>query len=204
MNTTLGLLLLAVTSINTPNSLPSASNSRSLENTTENVVLSVPFVHQIDDLPEDKKDEIETTACGPASLTMIFKYLDLDISLYEVIEKLPSNVYVRGRMFYQLDKGPAEFDLRSISFKNSTQEIYNRLKNEQPIVLNIQNYDGITGHAVVVVGIKGFDGVKAKSLIVHDPWVGPYREFEYINENTLKQPEGYYLPIGILDPFVIE
>ncbi len=204
MNTTVGLLFLAITSLSNNSALAAEPANNFLENTTENVVLSVPFVHQIDDLPEDKKAEIRTTACGPAALTMIFNYMGMDVSLYEVIEKLPTEVYVRGRMFYRLDKGPKEFELAGVQFKNSPKAIFEQLKAEKPVVLNIQNYDGITGHAVVVVGMKGFDGENARSLIVHDPWVGPYREFEYINANTLKQPEGYNLPIGILDPFVIE
>lgn len=204
MNTALGLLLLAATTLNTTQSGTLKPASRFLENTTENVVLSVPYVHQVNDLPEDKKAEIGSTACGPASLAMVFKYMHLDAQLYEVIEKLPSSVYLRGARFYRLNEGPKIYDLTGVSFKNSPKEIFAKLNEQKPVIINVQNYDGITGHALVVVGMKGFDGENAKSLIVHDPWVGPYREFEYVNANTLKQPEGYWLSIGTLDPFVIE
>lgn len=204
MNTTLTLLLLAATTLTSAGSLPAEYSNNFQENTTENVVLNVPFVNQKDDLPEDKKAEIVGSACGPASLTMVFKYLGDKTTLYDVISKLPTNVYVKGKMFYNLPGGAKYFDHKATSFKNSPKNIYNQLKKQNPIVMNVQNYNGYTGHAIVVVGIKGYNGERATSLVVHDPWTEGYKEYMYINANTLKQTEGYVLPIGSLDPFIIE
>ena len=38
--------------------------------------------------------------------------------------------------------------------------------------------------------MRGFNGETAESLIVHDVFVGPYREFKFITNDSLRQPEG--------------
>jgi hypothetical protein len=38
--------------------------------------------------------------------------------------------------------------------------------------------------------MNGYDGEKADSLITHDVFVGPYREFKFITYDALRQPEG--------------
>jgi hypothetical protein len=205
----LSVVVALATTTNTPASVPQqentavVANTRYIINDDKNVALNVPFIHQIENLPEDKKTLIGTTACGPASLTMAFNYLGLNISLWDVIDKLPDTVYVKGRQFYNLPSGAELFDLKTVSFKNSPKNIYEALKNGHPVILNIQNYDGITGHAVVVTGIKGFDGEKAEGLIVNDPYGGSDREFKYLSDSSLEQPEGYINYIGILDPFYV-
>jgi len=204
MYNALGLLLFAATTLTSANSLPAEQPNNFQENTTENVVLNVPYVNQKTDLPENKKDEILGSACGPAALTMVFKYLGEDTTLYDVISRLPTDVYIKGKMFYNLPGGAKYFGYKATSFKNTPKNIYDQLKKQNPVIMNVQNYNGITGHAIVVVGIKGYDGQKATSLIVHDPWTEAYKEYQYINANTLKQTEGYVLPIGSLDPFIIE
>ncbi len=179
-------------------------DSRFLKKTQDTVVLNVPYVNQMEDLPEDQKVVYTTTACGPAALTMGLNYLGYDLELIDVIEKLPANVYVRGRYFMKLNDGPLTFGEQAVSFKNDPAEIFKVLNDGYPVVLNVQNYDGFTGHALVAVGMKGFDGENAQSLIVHDPFVCAYREFEYVNDNILRQPEGYLLAIGTLDPFYVK
>lgn len=171
--------------------------------TPQSVVLEVPFVNQIDDLPQDKKKEIRNTACGPAAITMALNYMDYNIKLWDVIDKLPTTVYIKGKMFYDLPAASKEFDKVSIAITSDYKTIYETLKLKKPIIMNIQNYDNITGHAVVVVGMKNFNGTTAESLIVHDPYRGPYREFSYYNETTLIQPEGNLNYIGILKPFYL-
>lgn len=178
-------------------------NSRFLINTEKTVVLSVPYTHQIDDLPENKEEEIGTTACGPSAIQMILQYFGENYTLYEVIEKLPTSVYVRGKMFYNLYDGPKQFGYEVTKIKSTPESFFQTLKKGQPIILNIQNYDGITGHAIVIVGIQAFDGKNAKSLIVHDPYVEGYRSFDYITDTQLQQPEGYINYFGNLEPFVI-
>ncbi|RJR27369.1 hypothetical protein C4561_02340 [candidate division WWE3 bacterium] len=174
-----------------------------LVNTDTNILLNVPYVHQVDDLPEDKKPQIMASACGPTAINMILKYIGEDIDLYSVIERLPDSVYIKGKMFYNLYEGPGYFGKETKRISKDPQAIYQALKDRNPIILNIQNYNGMIGHAVVIVGIRNFDGKTAESLIVHDPYVGPYREFKYINETTIKQPEGFNNYIGILDPFYV-
>jgi len=171
--------------------------------TPQSVVLEVPFVDQIENLPTEKKKEIRNTACGPAAITMALNYMNYNISLWDVIDKLPTTVYIKGKMFYNLPAASNEFDKVSVSIAEDYKSIYETLKDEKPIIMNIQNYDNITGHAVLVVGIKNFNGTTAESLIVHDPYRGPYREFKYYNKRTLVQPEGYLNYIGTLKPFYL-
>jgi len=169
----------------------------------ENIVLRVPYVHQYEDLPEEYKPVIMKSACGPSALTMLFKYDGIDTDLVEVIDQLPTNVYVKGVQFYNLPKGADLYEFDTEFIGSDATIIYNTLKNEQPIILNIQNYNGIIGHAVVVVGIMGYDGESADYLIIHDPYVGPYRKFIFESPRTLVQPEGYTNYIGTVKPFIL-
>jgi hypothetical protein len=177
--------------------------SKFLINTPETIVLNVPFVHQIEDLPNDYKTIIKTTACGPASIAMALDFLGEKESLKDVIDKLPDTVYIKGKKFYNLYDGPKYFGKKSVVIGYTAKEIYEELSKEHPIILNVQNYDGITGHALVIVGIKNYKDEKAESLIVHDPFRAPYREFKFLTENTLQQPEGYQNTIGSLSPFYV-
>ena len=172
--------------------------------TDETIQLIVPFTHQYDDLNDTDKAIINYSACGPAVLTMAVKFLGADVSLSDVISKLPNTVYIKGDRFYKLTDGPSYLGHKAVEIEPSPKQIYATLASGFPVVLNIQNYDGIVGHAVLVVGIKGFNGETAESLIVHDPFVGPYREFKYSDASTLIQPEGYYNPIGIIKPFYVK
>lgn len=200
-------LLLALLSLISPQANAISTNpdgNMYLANTPETVVLNVPFVHQVNDLTEEDKPVMLSSACGPASITMALNYLGDKHTLSEVIDLLPTEVYVKGKMFYNLTLAPKFFNREAVAFPNSYTNIFTSLKQGNPVILNIQNYNGFVGHAVVVVGIKNYDGHKADSLVVHDPFVGPYREFNYIDEKTLKQPEGYYNYIGILQPFYVQ
>lgn len=169
------------------------------------VLLNVPYTNQKEDLKDTPDGWAGGSACGPSAITMALNFNNEDISLYDVVNSLPSTVYVKGGMFYDLTSGPEYFGYTANEIDINTEQIFNTLSEGYPILLNIQNYDGITGHEVVVVGIKSYDAdtKTAKSLIVHDPFKSPYREFKYVNETTLQQPEGWYLPIGIIDPFYI-
>ena len=82
------------------------------------------------------------------------------------------------------------FDFRHVRVLKS-KNIYDALNQGKVVFLNVKNYDGSYGHALAIVGMKGFDGEKAESLIIHDVWVGPYREFKFTSNDTLEQPEGY-------------
>lgn len=179
------------------------SDPRFLLLDSKNVQLDVPYVHQYDDLPADKKGEIMKSACGPTVLTMSFKYFGLETDLMQVIDKLPTSVYVRGAMFYDLPAGSSIYDFTSTTIEANPKAFYETLKKGYPIILNVQNYNGIIGHALVITGIRDFDGENARALIIHDPYVGPNREFTFETSRTLRQPEGYINYIGTLKPFYI-
>jgi len=205
MNVALNVIISLITAIypSTFNKSTAALESTYIMNTNDNVILEVPFVHQVNDLQENEKKIIMSSACGPASITMTLKYLGGDYNISQVINALPNNIYIKGKMFYNLTLAPSIFNKKAVVLKNNYQSIYTALKDGHPIILNIQNYNGLIGHAVVVVGIKNFDGTKAESLIIHDPYVGPYREFKYLTEKTLKQPEGFTNYIGTLSHFYV-
>jgi hypothetical protein len=167
------------------------------------VLLNVPFTHQYNDLSDEDKALNGWSACGPSALTMSANFLGETYQLNEVINKLPNSVYVKGDKFYNLPLGAKYLSKEAVQIGDSPKDIYETLSLGYPIILNIQNYDGFVGHAVVVTGINEFDGKNAKSLIVHDPFVGPYREFEYVDNDTLLQPEGYYNTIGFVKPFYL-
>lgn len=167
------------------------------------ISIDAPFVHQIDDLPKDLKPIIRSTACGPAVLAMVLNHQGNNFTLEEIISKLPSSVYVKGDRYYNLMAGPNYFGYTSNKIEKSPKSLFKILNKGFPIILNVQNYDGITGHALVVIGMKGFDGEHAESLIVHDPYRNASREFKYINDNQLQQPEGYINYIGHNAPFYI-
>jgi len=192
---------------------PGAATTENLDNHLDNefilltendVLLKVPFVHQLDDLKNTQYEYAGPSACGPATIAMLLKYHGKTYDLSTVVDRLPSNVYVKGSMFYDLAKGPNEFGYISQELDIDMTQIYKTLASGEPVILNIQNYDGIVGHAVVVVGIRGYNGVSAQSLTVHDPHKGPYREFKVVNNYVLQQPEGFYNPIGVINPFYIQ
>jgi hypothetical protein len=175
------------------------------ESTGETFKLSVPYVNQKENLIGTKYEEIGGSACGPATIAMALQYNNEKTSLETVIDTLPDTVYAKGKMFYDLNSGPEYFGYTAIPLEINMEQIHKTLKNAHPILMNVQNYDGITGHEILVVGMKNYDSTTktAEAIIVHDPFREAYREFKILNNNTLQQPEGYTLPIGILKPFYI-
>ncbi len=206
----LNLIAFLVISLSKPGLTPQAdlllpSDSQIIVQTTQDILLNVPFTHQINDLPETEKSYIRGTACGPAALTMILDYLGEDYTLSQVISKLPTSVYVKGDRFYNLYEGASYFAKETQKIKNTPTAIYETLVRGNPVILNVQNYDGITGHALVIVGMLGYNGDTAQALVIHDPFRGPYRIFNYASSTTtLKQPEGWDNYIGILEPFYLK
>ena len=200
----------SITQIPTPLSgvlalLPSdLGNQEAIPDPTE-IELDVPYIHQYKDLPENRKVQIRYSACGPTSLAMAFQFAGVNTSLIEVIDKVPSSVYVKGSMFYNLYDGTKIYGYNAEKIGKTPQDFYNALKDGHPVIINIQNYNGVVGHAMVVTGIKGFNAETntAESLIAHDPSTGPNEVFEFIGKNQLKQPSGQINSIGILDPFYL-
>ncbi len=202
---TLAYIPFIATLITAPTALDTtvSETSNFFVKTESEIVLNVHFVHQKEDLVGTEDEWAGGSACGPASLTMVLNDQGKTYDLQTVINAIPTSVYIKGEMFYDLASGPSYFGFNSYEIDINTTQIYETLEKGYPVVLNIQNYDGITGHALVVVGIKGYNGKTAQSLVAHDPFRAPYRVFDYINETTLKQPEGWILPIGIIKPFYI-
>lgn len=172
----------------------------------KSIKINAPYVNQKEDLKNTEYEKIGGSACGPATITMALKNKGEDVDLKKVIDELPNSVYIKGAMFYDLTSGPKYFGYRSIQINPTIGDIYETLLKGEPILMNVQNYDGITGHEVLVVGIKNYseENKTADSLIVHDPFREAYREFPIISDKYLEQPEGYQLAIGTLKPFYIE
>lgn len=168
------------------------------------ILLDVPYVNQYYDLPDEEKPRISFTACGPTSLTMAFLDEGETTDLISVINQLPRDVYIPGRAFYNLPKGATIYGFKSVTVDQTPTGFYNALKDGHPVITNVQNFNGFGGHAIVVVGIKGYKDGRADSLLVHDPYWGPNREFAFVDRQNLMQPEGYLNPIGWVQPFFIE
>jgi len=200
--TIIPFLIYYLTSEPSAEALAKVDFSETEDNDTK-ISINVPFVHQIENLYTDEQLYVGPTACGPAALTMVLQEEGMNIELADVIEKLPQTVYIKGDRFYDLPSGADIFGKHAQDVEVSPKAFYETLISGTPIILNIQNYDGFTGHAVVVTGMVGFDGEKAEALIVHDPFRGPNREFKYLNDYTLIQPEGYINSIGIQKPFTV-
>jgi hypothetical protein len=177
-----------------------------IRNDYEHIELAVPYINQYYDLPEPRKSEIMWSACGPTALAMSFQFHGIDTDLISVIDGLPNDVYVKGVMFYNLEKGAELYDFESVTLERSAKGIHGALEKGYPVIINVQNYMGYVGHALVVTGMKGYNpetGV-AVSLIVHDPTGGESKEFAFEGATTLRQPEGFLNYLGILDPFYIK
>lgn len=192
--------------VETVSSKKEESDERFIKHSETDIELHVPFVHQYNDLPEDRRGEIQYTACGPTSLTIAFKYEGVETNLITVIDELPASVYTKGIGFYDLPSGAGLYNFEAVVIETSPQAFYDTLAEGHPIIINVQNYNGVIGHAMVVVGIIGFDREdnSAEALIVHDPTGGRKRIFEYDSETTLKQPGGYINIFGTGEPFYLK
>ena len=203
MFTQLALLPILIASATQNLGTEGLNSTKFITKSQSQIILRVPFVHQINSLEESSKPVMGTTACGPSSVTMALNHMGHGITLDEVISRLPNTIYIKGDKFYDLYSAAPIFNKTTTKLSRNMEDIYLQLERGNPVILNVQNYDGITGHAMVIVGMKGFDGENAESLIIHDPFVGPYREFKFDQWGNLVQPEGYILPLGPLDPFTI-
>ena len=195
------VLLPMLISMTTQNPRIGVANPRFIQKTANNIQIKVPYVNQVEDLPEELKTSVKTSACGPAAITMLLNFYNKHLTLEEVINQLPTDIYIKGIGFFDLPKADREFGMKSVNIKPTIRDIYQTLWDGHPIILNVQNYDGITGHAVVVTGVKEYNGKTAEALIVHDPYTQENVEFKILDDKTLLQPEGYTLYIGIIDPF---
>ncbi len=170
-----------------------------------NIVLNVPYYHQIKDLNEFGTNYAANSACGPTAVAIMLKNEGMNLDPNDVLAVVPNEVYISKVGFYRIEKGPSYFNKESEMVKFSHKNIYEALNKGKPVFLNIFNYEGYYGHAVVVVGMRGFDGEKAESLIVHDVWTGPYKEFKFNTNNTLIEPDtGHINTINQNNLFIIK
>jgi hypothetical protein len=163
-----------------------------------NIVLNVPYYHQIKDLNEFGTNYAGNSACGPTALSIMLKNEGMNLDPNDVLAVVPNEVYISKVGFYRIENGPSYFNKEAEMIKFSHKNIYDSLNKGKPVFLNIFNYEGYYGHAVVIVGMRGFDGEKAESLIVHDVWTGPYKEFKFNTNNTLIEPETGH--INVINP----
>jgi hypothetical protein len=172
-------------------SMVSASFAHAEEGQKLNILLNVPYFHQVRDLTEKNKQIAENTACGPTVAAIMLQNEGMNVNINDVLAIVPNYVYQPGVGFYRMDKFAPYFNKEAVLIDFSHKNIYDALNQGKVVFLNVKNYDGSYGHALAIVGMKGFDGEKAESLIIHDVWVGPYREFKFTSNDTLEQPEGY-------------
>lgn len=185
--------------------IPANANTNKEENKKLNITLNVPYYHQIKDLNDYGTRVAANTACGPTALAIMLKNDNVNVDPNDVIAVVPNEVYIPKVGFYRIEKGAKYFnrDVEMIQF--SHKNIYEALNKGKPVFLNIFNYEGYYGHAVVIVGMRGFDGEKAESLIVHDVWTGPYKEFKFKTDSTLSEPgRGFTNIINKSNLFIIK
>ena len=170
-----------------------------------NIILNVPYYNQIKDLNDFGAQYAGNSACGPTALAIMLKNEGMNIDPNDVLAIVPNEVYVSKVGFYRIEKGPSYFNKKVEVIKFSHKNIYDALNRGKPVFLNIKNYEGYYGHAVVIVGMRGFDGEKADSLIIHDVWTEPYQEFKFNTYNTLVEPgKGYINTINESNLFIIK
>jgi len=155
-----------------------------------NILLNVPFFNQYTDLSDYNKELAQKTACGPTAAAIMLQNEGMKVDVNDVLAILPNSIYQPKVGFYQMDQFAPYFNKEAVKIEFSHKNIYDTLNKGKVIFLNVKNYDSGYGHAMVIVGMKGFDGEKAESLITHDVFVGPYREFKFVGSDTLRQPEG--------------
>jgi uncharacterized protein YvpB len=160
------------------------------ENKKINILLKVPFFHQYNDLTEKNKDYALKTACGPTAASIMLQADGVKVDPNDLLAILPTSIYQPKVGFYKMQDFAPYFNKEAVMMDFSHKNIYDVLNTGKPVFINIKNYDSGYGHAMVIVGMKGFDGQKAESLIAHDVFVGPYREFKFLSNDTLRQPEG--------------
>jgi len=170
-----------------------------------NIVLNVPYYHQIKDLNKFGTEYAGNSACGPTALAIMLKNEGMNLDPNDVLSVVSNDVYISKVGFYRIEKGPEYFNKEAQMIEFSHKNIYEALNKGKPVFLNIFNYEGYYGHAVVIVGMKGFDGKKADSLIIHDVWTGPYKEFKFNSNNTLMEPgKGFINTINTNNLFYIK
>jgi len=183
--------------------LPHTAQSKEEEKL--NIILNVPYYHQIKDLNDFGTEYAGNSACGPTAVSIMLKNEGLNVDPNDVLAIVPNEVYISKVGFYRIEKAPSYFNKNAKMIKFSHKNIYDALNSGKPVFLNIYNYEGYYGHAVVIVGMRGFDGENAESLIVHDVWTGPYKEFKFNTYNTLIEPDsGYINTINPNNLFIIE
>ena len=155
-----------------------------------NILLKVPFFQQFNDLTEENKNYAQKTACGPTAAAIMLQADGIKVDPNDLLAVLPNSIYQPRVGFYRMQDFAPLFNKEAVMLEFSHKNIYDALNMGKPVFLNVKNYDSGYGHAMVIVGMNGFDGEKADSLIIHDVWIGPYREFKFLTNDTLLQPEG--------------
>lgn len=155
-----------------------------------NILVKTPFFHQYNDLSESNKEYAQKTACGPTAVAIMLQNEGVKVDPNDLLAILPTSIYQPKVGFYKMQEFAPYFEKEVQMVEFSHKNIYDALNKGKTLFINIKNYDSGYGHAMVIVGMKGFDGKKAESLIAHDVYVGPYREFKFLSDKTLRQPEG--------------
>jgi len=115
--------------------------------------VETPFVHQVQNY------------CGPAALTMVFRYWGRSVDQYALAERFRP-FPKKGLSGAQLKDLAAEYGFSAYSFSGEPDEILDHLRNGHPIIVALHSQGPLNfNHFVVVVG---WDPAK-KDWIVQDP-----------------------------------
>jgi hypothetical protein len=171
-------------------SIFSFGKAHAQEDKKQNILVKTPFFHQYNDLSESNKEYAQKTACGPTAVAIMLQNEGIKVDPNDLLAILPTSIYQPRVGFYKMQDFAAYFEKEVQMVEFSHKNIYEALDRGKTLFINIKNYDSGYGHAMVIVGMKGLDGEKAESLIAHDVFVGPYREFKFLSNTTLRQPEG--------------
>lgn len=155
-----------------------------------NILLKVPFFHQYDDLNPQMKEYALKTACGPTAASIMLQADGVKVDPNDLLAILPTSIYQPKVGFYRMQDFAPYFNKEAVMLEYSHKNIFETLNMGKPVFINVKNYDSGYGHAMIIVGMAGYDGERAESLITHDVFVGPYREFKFLSYDTLLQPEG--------------
>lgn len=126
---------------------------------SEGFYIEVPYVHQV------------SNYCGPAVLTMVFRYWDYSTNQHEIAKEFipfPG----KGLNGEQLKQYATENGFSAFSFRGDRNNLIKHLRKGRPLIIaQGQSFPALTDHYIVVVGWIS----SSEEWIVHDPSDGSYK-----------------------------
>ncbi len=139
---------------------------------TKGFYLEVPFVRQVDNY------------CGPATLTMVFRYWDRSVDQHELARQFQP-FPKKGLSGAQLKELAVKYGFSAYSFFGHTKTILKHLRKGRPVIVAFRPSTlGNFNHFVV---LAGWDDAR-QEWVVHDPNRGAYRRLSAKKLNTQRVP----------------